>query len=273
MTQRRWLVTGCSSGLGQALAQRIAESGEPILATARNPATLESLHRYQENVATAALDVRDPAQCEAAVRLAVQRFGGIDVLVNNAGYGQFGVTEEVSDEEITAQFDTNVYGPWRLTRLVLPLWRRQGSGHAIFTSSLAGSMALPGLTAYTASKFALEGLAESLAQETAHLGIKVTVLQLGGFSTSYGDKALDPKQRIDAYQPAVAEMQATLRAMRSNPRLSPPSLFAEMVQHVAGLPEPPLRVPLGTGALDYLEAWLTSRRQAFDTAITAGLDH
>jgi NAD(P)-dependent dehydrogenase (short-subunit alcohol dehydrogenase family) len=218
------------------------------------------------------LDVREPSHCEAAVCLAVQRFGGIDVLVNNAGYGQFGVTEELSDEEVAAQFDTNVFGPWRLTRLVLPLWRRQGGGHAIFTSSLSGCMPFPGLSAYTASKFALEGMAESLAQETAHLGVKVTILQLGGFTTSYGDKAIEPTRKIEAYQPVVSDMLAMLRALGSNPDLSPPSHFAEVVQRVAALPDPPLRLPFGTAARDYIDTLLTDRRKAFDQTMAAALD-
>src|ERR1051326_4071844 len=123
MTQRRWLVTGCSTGLGRALAENLARTGEPAVLTAREPDTLADLAAGHPNIAVAALDVRDEAQCRAAVDLAGERFGGIDVLVNNAGYGQFGSVEEVSEPEVRDQLETNLYGPWRLLRLVLPQWR------------------------------------------------------------------------------------------------------------------------------------------------------
>jgi NAD(P)-dependent dehydrogenase (short-subunit alcohol dehydrogenase family) len=158
------------------------------------------------------------------VDLANARFGGIDVLVNNAGYGQFGAIEEITDDELTAQFNTNLVGPWRLTRLALPGMRAQGSGHVFFVSSVVGSMALPGLAAYTSTKFAIEGMAESLAQETAHLGIRVTILQLGGFDTSYGTSMLEPVTGIDAYAAATGQMLGMLRAMSGAPGINPPSL-------------------------------------------------
>jgi NAD(P)-dependent dehydrogenase (short-subunit alcohol dehydrogenase family) len=241
-----------------------------VLATARDVTALARLRDRGPHVAVSSLDVGEPRQCAAAVSMAVERFGGVDVLVNNAGYGQFGVVEEVSDAELAAQFDTNVYGPWRLVREVLPLWRGQGGGHAIFSSSLSGSMAFPGLSAYTASKFALEGLAEALAAEASQFGVKVTILQLGGFATPYGSKLREPARRIDAYDPVAAGMLATLRATDGNPRLSPPSLFAEVVSRLAELPDPPLRLPFGTSAVEYLDAVLTSRRAQLDHAKSGG---
>lgn len=260
MTNHRWLITGCSSGLGHALASHLVREGAQVLATARDVSGLDFPHVQR-------LDVRDPDQCEAAVKAAADRFGGIDVLVNNAGYGQFGVVEEVSDAELAAQMDTNLYGPWRLTRLVLPLWRAQGGGHAVFVSSLSGSMPFPGIAAYTASKFALEGMAESLAQETAHLGVKVTILQLGGFATAYGKKAADPAVRIPAYAPVVDDMLAMFRGLEQNPDVSRPSLFGETVARLAAMPEPPLRLAFGEGAKEYLGAALTARRQVLDFEI------
>jgi NAD(P)-dependent dehydrogenase (short-subunit alcohol dehydrogenase family) len=271
MAERRWLVTGCSSGLGWALAHHLAAAGEPVLATARDITTLTGLRDHGSHVAVSTLDVRNPRHCADAVSLAVERFGGVDVLVNNAGYGQFGVVEEVSDAELAAQFDTNLYGPWRLVREILPLWREQAGGHAIFSSSLSGSMAFPGLSAYTASKFALEGLAEALAAEAGQFGVKVTILQLGGFATSYGDKLRAPAHPIGAYEPVVAGMLAALRALGGeDSQLSPPSLFAEVVSRLAGLSDPPFRLPLGTSAVEYLDAVLTSRRAQLDQA-KAGL--
>jgi len=264
MTQRRWLVTGCSTGLGRALAERLAAAEEQVLVTARDAATLADLAGLGAGVVTTTLDVRDAEQCAAAVALAAESFGGVDVLVNNAGYGQFGVVEEVTDAEVAAQFDTNVYGPWRLLRHVLPLWRDQGSGHAIFSSSLSGSIAFPGLSAYTASKFALEALAESVAVEAGSFGVKVTILQLGGFATSYGAKLRLPARQIGAYQPVVADMFTAVRGVTGSAEASPPTLFAETVLRVAEMPEPPLRLPVGQGAFEYLEPALTARQTQFD---------
>jgi NAD(P)-dependent dehydrogenase (short-subunit alcohol dehydrogenase family) len=264
MMTRRWLITGCSSGLGHALATYLTERGDQVLATARDLSGLDFPHMTR-------LDVRDPEQCEAAVELAVQRFGGVDVLVNNAGYGQMGVVEELSDAELTGQFDTNVFGPWRLTRAVLPHWRAQGGGHAVFVSSISGSLPLPGLAAYTASKFALEGMAESLAQDAGMFGVKVTILQLGGFGTSYGKKAVDPGRRVFAYEPVVSEVVPMVRGLADNPDITSPTVFAEVVARLVEMPEPPLRLPFGLGAREYLDAALTARRQAFDAAFAADL--
>ncbi|MFG1606781.1 SDR family oxidoreductase [Actinoplanes sp. NPDC049265] len=264
MTQRRWLITGCSSGLGRALAERLAADGDQVLATARDAARLTDL--AAPGLRTAALDVRDDGQCAAAVQLATEEFGGVDILVNNAGYGQFGVVEEVRDDELAAQFDTNVYGPWRLLRHVLPVWRAQGRGHAIFSSSVSGTVALPGLSAYTASKFALEGLAEALATEAGQFGVKVTILQLGGFATAYGRNLILPSNPIEAYQPLVGGMLDALRGMAESAIVSPPSLFVDSVRRVADMPEPPLRLPVGPAAFSFIEPALAARKAAFDTA-------
>ncbi|MFI5930707.1 SDR family oxidoreductase [Actinoplanes sp. NPDC051494] len=264
MTKRRWLITGCSSGMGRALAEHLAIAGEDVLATARDVTTLAAL--TGPGVLTATLDVRDEAQCAAAVRLAVERFGGVDVLVNNAGYGQFGTVEEITDAELEAQFDTNVYGPWRLMRHVLPVWREQGSGHAIFSSSVSASHAFPGLSAYTASKFALEGLAEAVAAETAPFGVRTTILQLGMFATGYGDKLRLPAHRIEAYQPLVAGMLDGARAMGASTQASPPELFAETVRRIVDMPAPPLRIAFGSTALDLVDSALATRRNDLEAA-------
>ncbi len=210
------------------------------------------------------LDVRDPGQCAAAVAEATARFGGVDVLVNNAGYAQMGVVEEVSDAELAAQLDTNLFGPWRLTRLVLPQWRERGGGHAIFASSLSGMVAFPGLAAYTASKFALEGLAEALAAEAGPLGVKVTILQVGGYATSAGKKSVDPQQPIAVYEPIVSEVRTMVRTLAERTDVDRPESFAETVARLAELPDPPLRVPLGGLWREYLEGAVQARREALD---------
>ncbi|MFF5072831.1 SDR family oxidoreductase [Micromonospora olivasterospora] len=268
---KRWLVTGCSSGLGRALAARLASEGERVVATARRPETLDWLvARHPDTVVAAALDVRDPAQCAAAVGRAVDAFGGVDVLVNNAAYGQFGTFEEVSDAELAAQFDTNVFGPWRLTRAVLPVWRKQRSGHAVFVSSVAGTVPFPGLAAYTASKFAVEGAAESLATEAAHLGVKVTILQPGGFATGYSTNLAMPERRIPDYTPVSDGMLGALRGMNASMEVNSPELFADVVWRLGQLESPPLRLPVGPDSEAFLEAAYDARRSEYDQVVKAG---
>ena len=267
----RWLVTGCSSGVGRALARRLADEGEQVLATARRTQTLDDL-AGRDNVEIAELDVRDETQCAAAVNLAAQRFGGIDVLVNNAGYGQFGAVEEVSGEQLRAQFETNVFGPWRLLKMVMPHWRAQGGGRALFVSSIAGFMPFPGMAAYTASKFALEGMAESLAQETAHLGIRVTILQLGSFATKYGRSTVLPAAPVGVYEQVYGDMMAGLDDYENMPGLNHPAVFADMALRVARLENPPLRVPVGPDAERFLTTALEQRAKEFTAVVDARLD-
>ncbi|EEP69746.1 oxidoreductase [Micromonospora sp. ATCC 39149] len=268
---KRWLVTGCSSGLGRALAARLAAEGEQVVATARRPETLDGLvARHPGNVVAAALDVRDAAQCAAAIGRAVDAFGGVDVLVNNAAYGQFGTFEEVSDAELAAQFDTNVFGPWRLTQAVLPLWRAQRRGHAVFVSSVAGVVPFPGLAAYTASKFAVEGAAESLAAEAGHLGVKVTILQPGGFATDYSANLVMPQRRIADYAPVGDGMLAAVRGMNTKAEINSPELFADVVWRLGQMESPPLRLPVGTDSVTYLEPAYDARRAEYDQVVKAG---
>ncbi|MEH1099550.1 SDR family oxidoreductase [Micromonospora sp. CPCC 205561] len=268
---KRWLITGCSSGLGRALAARLAAEGEQVLATARRPETLDGLVAdHPGNVVAAALDVRDPAQCAEAVERAVDAFGGVDVLVNNAAYGQFGTFEEVSDAELAAQFDTNVFGPWRLTRAVLPVWRAQRRGHAVFVSSVAGTVPFPGLAAYTASKFAVEGAAESLAAEAGHLGVRVTILQPGGFATGYGANLVMPEHRIPDYTPVSDGLLGALRTMNTKIEVNSPELFADVVWRLSQLESPPLRLPVGPDSEAFLEAAYDARRSEYDQVVKAG---
>ncbi len=253
------------------MAENLAETGEHAIVTARDPDTLAHLaSAYPATIGVAALDVRDEAQCRAAVDLAGQRFGGIDVLVNNAGYGQFGSVEEVSEQEVRDQFETNFFGPWRLLRMVLPQWRERRSGHALFVSSTSGSMALPGLSAYTASKFALEGLAEATASETAHLGVKTTALQLGGFATRYGTSLMEPATRIADYAVAEDGMLAGTRALDEYEFRTPVDVFPLLVRKVVAMEKPPLRIPFGRDIEVFLAPTLAARHAAFLQALADG---
>ncbi|WP_035803482.1 SDR family NAD(P)-dependent oxidoreductase [Kitasatospora mediocidica] len=252
---RRWLVTGCSSGLGLALARAVLAAGDQLLATTRRPSPLDALAaEHPEQLVTATLDLGDAVAAEAAVRLAADRFGGVDVLVNNAGTGLFGAVEEVSDAELRAQLETLVVAPWRLARLVLPLMRAQGSGHILNVSSLAGRMAWPGLSAYVTGKYALEGMSQALAAEAGPLGIRVTVLEPGGFATGYGDALAEAAARVPAYAPSTTPMRDALRGMRENESLGRPEDFADLVLRVVAAPSAPLRLPVGDDAHTYVAA-------------------
>lgn len=253
---RRWLVTGCSSGLGQALAAAAAEAGDTVVATARKPVALEELVRaHPGRILPLALDVRDPAQCEEAVATAVDRLGGLDVLVNNAGNGVFGTVEEVGDDELRDQLETLVVGPWRLARLVLPVMRQAGGGHIVNVSSLAGRMAFPGLAAYVTGKYALEGLTQALAAETEPFGIRVTALEPGGYATNYGSSVTDAAGRSPVYAPYTDPMRGQLRMMTELPTVGRPEDFARDVLRIVGEPGPlPVRIPVGPDSGVYVAA-------------------
>jgi NAD(P)-dependent dehydrogenase (short-subunit alcohol dehydrogenase family) len=264
---RRWLVSGCSSGLGRALAVAASEAGDLVVATARRPAALQDLtDRYPDRVSAVALDVCDAEQCEAAVAHAVDRFGGVDVLVNNAGSGLFGAVEEVSDDELREQLEVLTVAPWRLTRLVLPLMRRQGFGHVVNVSSIAGRMGLPGLSAYVAGKYALEGMSQALAAEVAPFGIRVHAVEPGGFATRYSTSLAEAAGRIHAYAQSTGDVEAALRSMPGNPALSQPETFAHHVLRLVASPTAPLRVPIGADAYDFLEAVETASRSELAAA-------
>ncbi|MFI8460642.1 SDR family oxidoreductase [Kitasatospora sp. NPDC085464] len=253
---RRWLVTGCSSGLGRALAAAAAEAGDTVAATARKPADLAELHRcHGGRILPLALDVRDAEQCRSAVADAVDRLGGLDVLVNNAGNGVFGTVEEVGDEELRDQLETLVAGPWRLARLALPVMRAQGGGHILNVSSLAGRMSFPGLAAYVTGKHALEGMTQALAAEAAPFGVRVTALEPAGYATRYGTSLTDAADRSPLYRDATDPMREQLRGMAQLPTVGRPEEFARDVLRIVAADGPlPVRIPVGPGSLDHVAA-------------------
>ncbi|MCG8346206.1 MAG: SDR family oxidoreductase, partial [Chloroflexales bacterium] len=181
-----WLVTGSSRGLGRAIAQAALNAGHRVIATARKPEQLQDLiDHYGKNILTVELDVTVPAAVNRSVQVAVDTFGRLDVLVNNAGYGDTAAVEDVTLEAFKAQIDTNFYGVVYMTKAALPVMRKQGSGHIFQISSIGGRLASPGLTAYQSAKWAVGGFSLGLAQEVAPLGIKVTVIELGGMRTDW----------------------------------------------------------------------------------------
>ncbi|MFE1230006.1 SDR family oxidoreductase [Streptomyces sp. NPDC059442] len=265
---RRWLVTGCSSGLGHALADAAARAGDELVVTARKTADLEDLAAtWPGRIVPVPLELRDAASCEEAVRVAADRLGGIDILVNNAGIGLFGAVEEVSDTELRDQLEILLVGPWRLSRLVLPLMRAQGHGHILNVSSVAGRIAFPGLAAYVAGKHALEGMSQALAVEAAPHGIRVTVLEPGMFATRYGTSMTESSHRVPAYDVTNREMLEGARALADNPETGRPEDFAARVLGIVATDGPtPLRVPVGDDAYGYLELAEQASREEFAAA-------
>jgi len=219
------LITGSSSGFGRASALRFAREGWNVVATARSPQADPELDALP-NVLVTRLDVQDPSSIDAAVTAALARFGGLDVLVNNAGFGLFGVFEATSPEKIREQFDVNLFGLMDVTRAVLPHFRRQRSGCVINVSSGAGVFGLPMISLYNASKFALEGFSESLSYELAALNIRVRIVEPGGVtSTRFGERSaaefgLAAPDLPSDYQPFVQRMAAAFEALRGERRAS-----------------------------------------------------
>lgn len=250
-----WFITGTSRGFGREWALAALERGDRVAATARNVGSLDDLvAKFGDNVLPLALDVTDRDAAFAAVQSAVDAFGRIDVAINNAGYGQFGFIEEVAEEEWRAQLETNVFGAVWVTQAVLPIMRRQGSGHIIQVSSIGGISAFPMIGAYHASKWALEGLSQSLAQEVAGFGIHVTLIEPGGFSTDWGGSSAQVAEELEDYKKlhlAVAEMRKARTASPGDPVATRSAILK-----VADADRPPLRVffgesPLATVKADY----------------------
>jgi NAD(P)-dependent dehydrogenase (short-subunit alcohol dehydrogenase family) len=205
-----WFITGTSKGFGRIWAEAALERGDKVAATARNADSVADLaERYgEENALPLALDVTDKQAVHDAVAQAHEHFGRLDVVVNNAGYGLFGSIEEVSEEQARTQIETNLFGALWVTQAVLPILREQGSGHVIQVSSIGGVHAFPGIGLYHASKWGLEGFSQSLAGEVADLGVKVTLVEPGGFSTDWAGPSAVSAEEMAAYAP-VREANAT----------------------------------------------------------------
>jgi len=245
MTQSSvWLITGCSTGFGRELVRVLAGRGHRVVATARNPATLEEF-KSNPQVLTAALDVTDPDQIGRAVTEAVTHFGAIDVLVNNAGYGYLSAVEEGEDDEVRAMFEVNVFGLASVTKAVLPGMRARRSGAIVNISSMGGLIGFPGIGYYNATKFAVEGLSEALAKECAPLGIKVIIVEPGPFRTDWAGRSLKtPKTAIADYaETAIARRQDVEGYSGQQP--GDPVRAAEAIAAAVESPKPPLHLVLG----------------------------
>ena len=249
-TPKVWFITGASRGFGLEIARAALARGDRVVAAARKPEAVAAALGAHDQLLAVALDVTDEAQAVAAAERAVARFGRIDVLVNNAGYGLLGAVEEASAQEVERQFATNVFGLLHVTRAVLPVMRRQGSGHVVNISSVGGYAAYPGWGVYGATKFAVEGLTEALAAELAPLGLKATVVQPGFFRTDFLDASSVVKTAVELapYAATVGEMRARMSGANHR-QPGDPGKLAQALLTLADSAEPPLRLPLGSDTL------------------------
>src|ERR1700686_4182490 len=244
-----WLITGSARGLGRAIAEGVLPADDKLIATARHPQQLSDLvERYGDNVRAVALDVTDERAAIAAVQLAVDVFGRLDVLVNNAGYGNLAPIEDTTMQDFRAQLETNLFGVVNLTKAAIPVMRRQGAGRILQFSSVGGRVGPIGRGAYAAAKWGVEGFSEVLAKEVGPLGVKVTIIEPGGFRTDFAGSSTTITGDNPVY---AATVGAVARFQREYNGAQPgdPSKAAAAIMRVAGLDEPPLRLLLGSDAV------------------------
>ena len=257
-----WLITGSSRGLGRAFTEAALAAGHSVVAGARNPDQLADLRsKFGEKIHPVSLDVTNEARAKAAVDAAVAHFGGLDVLVNNAGYGNVSSVEDTPLDDFRAQIETNLFGVIIMTKAVLPYFRERRAGYIIQVTSIAGRLGPLGRAPYAAAKFGVEGFSESLAKEIGPLGIKVTIVEPGGFRTDFAGSSTELREGRSEYESTVG---ATIRFQRDYNGKQPgdPAKAAAVLLHLASQQEPPLRLLLGSdsynaaekSALDKLES-------------------
>ena len=257
-----WFITGCSKGFGRIWAEAALDRGDKVVATARDASTLEPLtEKYGDDALALALDVQDMNADFAAVQQAHEKFGRLDVVVNNAGYGLFGTVEEVSPEQARDQIETNVFGALWVTKAALPILREQGSGHIIQVSSIGGVTAFAGIGMYHASKWALEAFSQSLALEVADLGIHVTLVEPQGYSTDWGGPSAIHADPIDAYEP-IREAQRKRRGSIKSP--GDPDATGPAILKLVDAEKPPLRCFFGADAYNMVRPDYESRLASWE---------
>ena len=270
-----WIITGCSTGLGRSLAAAVLEAGHSAVLTARKPESLEDLVQAHPDTALALpLDVRDHAQVVEAVRAGQERFGPLDVLVNNAGYGYRSALEEGDPDEVAQLFATNLFGAVDMIQQVLPGMRERGAGTIVNISSIAGRTSQPGSGYYSATKFALEGASDALAKEVGPLGIRVIVVEPGGFRTDFAGRSLTQSaQPIGDYADTAGKRRKENDTIDGRQPGDPAKAAQAILQAVAS-DEPPLRLLLGSDALRRAEAELDRQRAEIDAwrEVTTGTD-
>ncbi len=275
MKNKVWFITGCSTGFGRELAKEVLKCGYKAVVTARKTKDIEDIVTAYPNTSIAvALDVTDAGQIQTAVATAMQQFGQIDVLVNNAGIGYFGAIEESEEVEVRRMFEINFFGLANMTNGVLPIMRKQRSGHIVNIASIGGLVSFPAVGFYNATKYAVDGLSESLAKETAHLGIKVTVICPSGFRTDWAGRSANNSKTV------IADYEATAHANKNNIRgysgnqPGDPALAAKAIVKAVESENSPMRLLLGAAALKGARRKLDELKNDFDTweATTIGAD-
>jgi NAD(P)-dependent dehydrogenase (short-subunit alcohol dehydrogenase family) len=268
MTQT-WLITGSSRGFGREIAVAVLEAGDHVVATARRPEQLDDLVReYGDRVRTAPLDVTDAAAARAAVQLAVDAFGRLDVVVNNAGYANSAPIEDVDEDDFRAQIEANLFGVFHVTRAALPVLRAQRSGTFVQFSSIGGRVGgSPGLSAYQSAKFAVEGFSEVLKNEVAPFGVKVVIVEPGAFRTDWQGASMRMAEVGPDYEASVGAMHRR-RAGSQGSQTGDPRRAARVILDVVRDPQPPSRLLLGSDAVAAAEK--SSRERAAETRAWAG---
>ena len=261
MASKTWFITGTSRGFGREWTRAALERGDRVAATARDPSTLDDLRsEYGDALLPLTLDVTNREGAFSAVSQACEALGRLDIVVNNAGYGHFGMVEELSEQEARDQIETNLFGALWVTQAALPFLRAQGSGHIVQVSSIGGISAFPNVGIYHASKWALEGISQALSQEVKEFGIHVTLVEPGGFSTDWSGPSAKRSEPIAAYD-ALRERQQQWRASNVP---GDPTASAAAIMRVVDADPPPLRVffgsrPLSIAESDYAERLATWR--------------
>lgn len=270
-----WFITGCSTGFGRYLAMEALAKGYLVVVAARNPNDVKDIvANYANTSLVVKLDVTVPAQITSSVNEAIEKFGKIDVLVNNAGIGYFGAIEESEEAEVRRMFEINVFGLAHMTQAVLPIMRKQRSGHILNIASIGGLRSFPGVGFYNATKYAVDGLSESLSKEVAPLGIKVTIVAPSGFRTDWaGRSANDSKIVIDDYATTAGKNKGDIRGYSGNQPGDPVRAAKAMIQ-VVETENPPLRLLLGAAALKGARIKIEELKHDFDTwaAVSEGAD-
>ncbi|CAL9355121.1 SDR family NAD(P)-dependent oxidoreductase [Streptomyces sp. enrichment culture] len=252
MSDQVWFITGSSRGLGRSVAEEALAAGHRVVATARRSDALDDLAaQYGDRLLAVSLDVTDPAQAESAVAAAVDTFGRIDVVVNNAGYADIAPIEQVTLDAFRAQVDAVFLGTVYVTKAALPVFRRQSSGYYIQVTSVGGRLTAPGLGAYQAAKFAVEGFSSVLQQEVSPLGIRVTLAEPGAMRTDWAGSSMEIPEFDAAYEPTVGAMAKRLRESTGTEPIDPAKV-ARVFLELADDPQPPLHLVLGGHAVDFI---------------------
>ncbi|KAG9255456.1 uncharacterized protein F5Z01DRAFT_55024 [Emericellopsis atlantica] len=247
-----WFITGSSRGLGRAIVEKALDTGANVIATARNPDSLQDLvQRYgSDRCLAVALDVAEEDQVARAVQTGFEKFGRVDIIVNNAGYGNLAAIEDITAKDFRQQMDTNFMGVVNVTKAVLPILREQKSGHIFQVSSIGGRIATPGMCAYQSAKWAVGGFSSVLAQEVAPFGIKVTVLEPGGIRTDWARSCTEAVEISAPYKQTVGYMEKMVADVVGN-EISLPEKVSQVIVDLVGKEEPPLRLLIGPDAVEF----------------------